>query len=107
MRPILLLVLALSLLITSPMRGHARDSQLLGADWKFKLGENTGAERADFDVRGWETVSLPHNWGWQEAQEGKPYYRGPGWYRRELDIAPQTGKRVFLRFEAEIGRAHV
>jgi beta-galactosidase len=100
MRPILFLVLALSFLISSPTRGHARESQLLGADWKFKLGENAGAERADFDASGWETVSLPHNWGWQEAQEGKPYYRGRGWYRRELDIAPQSGKRFFLRFEA-------
>ena len=100
MRPILLLVLALSFLIASSTGGHAREIQLLGADWKFKLGENAGAERPDFDASGWETISLPHNWGWQEAQEGKPYYRGPGWYRRELDIAPQTGKRVFLRFEA-------
>ena len=100
MRPNLLLLLALSFLISSPTRGHARDIHLLGADWKFKLGENAGAERVDFDASGWEAVSLPHNWGWQEAQEGKPYYRGPGWYRRELDIAPQTGKRFFLRFEA-------
>jgi beta-galactosidase len=34
------------------------------------------------------------------AQVGKDYYRGPGWYRRELDIAPEAGKRYFLKFEA-------
>jgi beta-galactosidase len=36
----------------------------------------------------------------QEAQVGKDYYRGPGWYRRELDVTQKKGKRYFLRFEA-------
>jgi hypothetical protein len=48
----------------------------------------------------WQAVSIPHCWGWEEAQQGKDYYRGPGWYRRELDITPEAGKRYFLRFEA-------
>ena len=48
----------------------------------------------------WQAVSIPHNWGWEEAQQGKNYYRGPGWYRHELDVTPQAGKRYFLRFEA-------
>jgi beta-galactosidase len=77
-----------------------RENTRLDADWKFKLGESTNAEAADFDDAGWQTVSLPHNWGWEDAQQGKDYYRGPGWYRRELDIAPETGKKYFLRFEA-------
>ena len=51
-------------------------------------------------VTSWQTVSIPHNWGWEQAQQGKEYYRGPGWYRRELDITPEAGKRYFLRFEA-------
>jgi beta-galactosidase len=100
MRSFLLLVLALSFLVKLPMCGWARENQLLDSDWKFALGEDAKAERADFNAADWQTVSLPHNWGWLEAQEGKPYYRGPGWYRRELDIVPQTGKRYFLRFEA-------
>ena len=73
---------------------------LLISNWKFNSGDNTNAAATDFDDSGWQTISLPHNWGWQEAQQGKDYYRGPGWYRRELDIAPETGKRYFLRFEA-------
>jgi beta-galactosidase len=78
----------------------ARDNTLLVSDWKFNLGDSTNATTADFDDSGWQAVSIPHNWGWEEAQQGKDYYRGPGWYRRELDIAPATGKRYFLRFEA-------
>ena len=78
----------------------ARENTRLDSDWKFKLGDSTNAETADFNDTGWQAVSIPHNWGWEDAQQGKNYYRGPGWYRRELDISPETGKRYFLRFEA-------
>ena len=79
----------------------ARESTLLDSDWKFKLGEVADAENTNFDDSGWQAVSIPHNWGWEQAQAGKDYYRGPGWYRRALNIgAPQPGKRYFLRFEA-------
>ena len=54
-----------------------------------------------FNDGDWQAVSIPHNWGWEEAQQGKDFYRGPGWYRRDLNLgAPQSGKRYFLRFEA-------
>jgi beta-galactosidase len=82
------------------LNAFARDNTLLDSDWKFQSGEYTNAEAADFNDADWQTVSLPHNWGWENAQQGKDYYRGPGWYRRELDIAPEAGKRYFLRFEA-------
>ena len=78
----------------------ARQNLLLDSGWLFKPGDDAGAELRVFDDRAWESVTIPHNWGWQEAQEGKAYYRGPGWYRRELDIKPESGKRYFLRFEA-------
>ncbi|HVU09558.1 MAG TPA: glycoside hydrolase family 2 TIM barrel-domain containing protein [Verrucomicrobiae bacterium] len=79
----------------------AREETLLNLDWKFKSGEIPGAEKTDFIDSDWETVSIPHNWGWENAQQGKDFYRGPSWYRRALDIgAPESGKRYFLRFEA-------
>jgi beta-galactosidase len=78
----------------------ARESTLLDSGWRFKSGEATNAEQSDFNDSDWQAVSIPHNWGWEEAQQGKDFYRGPGWYRRELNITPETGKRYFLRFEA-------
>ena len=80
----------------------ARENTLLHTGWRFKLGDVAGAEQTNFDDTGWETLSLPHSWGWDEAQKGNTnYYRGPGWYRRDLNIgAPEVGKRYFLRFEA-------
>jgi beta-galactosidase len=78
----------------------ARESTLLDSGWRFKSGEITNAEQLDFNDSDWQAVSIPHNWGWEEAQQGKDYYRGPGWYRRELDLKLEAGKRYFLRFEA-------
>ncbi|HEY5298781.1 MAG TPA: glycoside hydrolase family 2 TIM barrel-domain containing protein [Verrucomicrobiae bacterium] len=78
----------------------ARENTLLDSDWKFQLGESTNAEAVNFNDTNWQTVSIPHNWGWENAQQGKDFYRGPGWYRRGLNIVPETGKRYFLRFEA-------
>jgi beta-galactosidase len=77
-----------------------RENTRLDSDWKFKSGESTNADTTDFNDADWQAVSIPHNWGWENAQQGKDFYRGPGWYRHELDIAPETGKRYFLRFEA-------
>jgi beta-galactosidase len=91
---IFILALAFSL------SGFARESTLLNSDWKFNLGENTNAAAADFSDEGWQSISIPHNWGWEQAQQGKDYYRGPGWYRRKLAVTPEASKRYFLRFEA-------
>ena len=78
----------------------ARENTRLDSGWKFQSGESTNAMAAGFDDASWQAISIPHNWGWENAQEGKDYYRGPGWYRCGLDIAPETDKRYFLRFEA-------
>jgi hypothetical protein len=62
---------------------------------------NHQCRQPGFNDGDWQAVSIPHNWGWEEAQQGKDFYRGPGWYRRDLNLgAPQSGKRYFLRFEA-------
>ncbi len=100
MRPLLFLAVALSFVFNPAVTSHARESQLLADGWRFSLSDASDAGKADFDDHGWQSVTLPHNWGWQEAQAGKKIYRGPGWYRRELLVTPEKGKRFFLRFEA-------
>jgi beta-galactosidase len=86
----------------------ARESTLLDSGWRFKPGEAANAAQSDFNDGDWPAVSIPHNWGWEEAQQGKDFYRGPGWYRRDLNPgAPQSGKRYFLRFEAASSVADV
>jgi beta-galactosidase len=96
MQKISTLILALAF----SFNAFAREDSLLDSDWKFQSGESTNAAAVDFDDAGWQAISIPHNWGWEEAQQGKDFYLGPSWYRRKLDIAPESGKRYFLRFEA-------
>ncbi len=96
MRKYFILVLTLFL----SMASWARESMLLDSGWRFQTGEVTNAVLPDFNDGDWQAVSVPHNWGWEQAQEGRDFYRGPAWYRRELDITPEPGKRYFLKFEA-------
>lgn len=79
---------------------EVRRDTLIDSDWRFQRGDVRGAEQAKFHDRGWQTLAIPHCWGWEDAQKGTNYYRGPGWYRRELAVTPQPGRRYFVRFEA-------
>src|SRR5689334_8953275 len=97
MRNLLIFLLALVLSFNC----YARDTTLLDSGWRFQLADPANAEQPSFDDSAWQTVSIPHNWGWEDAQAGRNYHRGPGWYRRELNFgAPQTGKRYYLKFDA-------
>ena len=78
----------------------ARDNQVLTDGWRFQKSDETNAIAPGFTDVGWQKISLPHCWGWEEAQVTKNYYRGPGWYRQALDVKREEGKRYFLRFEA-------
>ena len=100
MRLLLILVTSLVVAAAIPADVRAREDQRLDSGWHFTLVDVSNAMDPGFDDSGWQRVSLPHNWGWEEAQQGKDYYRGPGWYRRELEVTPEAGKRYFLRFEA-------
>ena len=91
---------AFILVFVLPLSLVARENQLLDSGWRFKLGESDGAAGIKFKDNLWPTVSIPHCWGWEDAEQGREYYQGPGWYRRELSLTPETDKRYFLRFEA-------
>lgn len=77
----------------------ARESRLLG-EWCFHVGDFTNATSPALLSATWQTVAIPHCWGWQEAQVTSNYYRGPGWYRCPVNLVPEKGRRYFLRFEA-------
>ena len=88
----------LILIIAEPVA--ARQDTLLMDGWRFTQQDAPHAEKPGLDDYNWQAVSLPHNWGWEEAQVTNKYYRGPSWYFRELPIRPEPDKRYFLRFEA-------
>ena len=71
-----LLGLAVAVLTVQSSLAQSRTSQLLNAGWKFQSGDVKGAEAASFEGSNWQTLSLPHNWGWEQAQRGEKYQRG-------------------------------
>jgi beta-galactosidase len=100
-------VAAVVILLVFILDLSAREETRLDSDWRFMRGAPPGVAGqamspadANWIDSSWQAISIPHSWGWEDAQQGKNYYRGPGWYRRELTIQPQNGKRYFLRFEA-------
>jgi beta-galactosidase len=86
-----------------------RVNTLLDSDWRFKSGDVADAHEFAFEASDWQAITIPHCWGWEQAQRGDTnYYRGPGWYRRNLYIGiPKAGRRFFLRFEAASSVADV
>ena len=54
-----------------------RENTLLENDWHFFSGDPTNAASPDFNAAGWQTVSLPHCWGWELAQKGEKFFAPP------------------------------
>jgi len=97
----LAVILGLLAFVIAPSLPADSLSLRLDKDWRFFKGNPEGAEAESFDTAAWETVSVPHTWNAGDWQAAAGYYRGPGWYRRTLELPPAwKGKRVFLRFEA-------
>ena len=71
----------------------------LDAGWRFDRGDVYDALRPDFDDAKWSAVTLPHSYNGADGDDGGGYYRGPGWYRRSVEIArPADGRRRLLQF---------
>lgn len=94
--------------IADRTRRHVRPAGDPGSDAAFV--------RKDFDDRGWQRVTLPHDW----AIAGPFLREGPyggmgrlpswgiGWYRRKLDIpASDRGRSVFLDIDGAMSYATV
>ena len=94
----------LALLATALLLGAgahaARLVEPLDGPWHFQRADVPAASGAEFDDAGWPVVTLPHTWNAVDGEAGGEYYRGPGWYRRELQLpdAPATRRR-YLQFD--------
>lgn len=97
---------ALSLFLFPSVQAQ-REMQTLNDSWKFLKGDCTAAADSAFDDAAWTSVHLPHTWN-TDAYTEKDYYRGTGWYRRQLSIPERwRDKQIFLRLDAASKAANV
>jgi len=113
--------------LVSAIPGYSQNRQefLLTDNWKFSKGDIKDAQQADFNDKGWETVSVPHDWAIkgpfdgsndiqnvqieQNGESGKSIksgrtgglpFVGVGWYRNQLKASFfKKGKRAVLLFD--------
>lgn len=78
----------------------ARQSISLDDHWRFLRGDAPDPMRPQFDDSSWSEVTLPHTYNAEDGERSGGYYRGIGWYRRTIDIAPHSAhRRTYLQFD--------
>lgn len=93
-----------------PASSSSRVVRPLNDGWKFCLSDDSTAIRPDFDDKDWRTLTLPHDWAFENgysadgAQRANGGYAcgGIGWYRRTFSLteAECRSGRMFLDFDA-------
>lgn len=79
----------------------------INREWKFKLGDYSGAEVPSFDDSKWDNIGIPHSFSMPYYQSAK-FYKGYGWYRKNITIPEEwLGKRVSLDFEGAYRTAEI
>lgn len=71
-------------------KGYGRLVKNLNENWKFYKGAQNEKENFStiaFNDTSWKQVNLPHTWNAKDGSDGgNNYYRGDGWYRKELSV---------------------
>ncbi len=64
---------------------------IINSGWQFTL---------DTTKSNWQTVNIPHTWNKDDAfDDQKGYYRGVGWYQKQLFIASEKKESIYyLKF---------
>lgn len=77
--------------------------------WRFLKADAPDAWKADFVDTDWEIVALPHGLEYLPTEaSGCVNYQGIAWYRKHFTVDRSLcGKRLFLHFEAIMGKSKV
>lgn len=85
-------------------------------DWLFRVGDESGVEKADFADSSWRRLNVPHDWSIEgpfdaknpTAGSGGFLPSGIGWYRKHFSVpANQAGRRVFVEFDGVMANSEV
>lgn len=77
-------------------------------DWRFHLGDVTGAQAVAFDDSGWRRLDVPHDWSIEgQFSEQNPAGAGGGalpggvgWYRKTFTMwAPDSDRVAYVEFD--------
>jgi len=99
-RALVLLVLLVAAAAGWAAESRARRIEPLDGPWRFVREDAPAASAEAFDDSAWSIVTLPHTWNGIDGEAGGAYYRGPGWYRRDLLLpAVRDDARRFLQFD--------
>ncbi|MCB0495318.1 MAG: beta-galactosidase, partial [Cyclobacteriaceae bacterium] len=85
-----------------------RHTETINEVWQFHKGDADNPFANDEHIE-WETVNLPHSWNTEDVLDETPgYYRGVGWYKRELHVPKLFDQqRVFLYFEGAYQKTNI
>ena len=84
-----------------------RETLNFNRNWKFQIGDHSGAEQIAFDDTQWEAVGLPHTFSLPYFLS-PDFYVGYGWYRKPFEMpSAWVGKRLLLEFEAAFQDAEI
>jgi beta-galactosidase len=87
--------------------GALRQSINFNRQWRFQLGDVSGAEAAVFEDAGWDTANLPHSFSMPYFLADR-FYVGYGWYRKQFNVpASWAEKRINLEFDGVFQVAEV
>jgi beta-galactosidase len=87
---------------------NGRSIVSFGKDWKFQLGDVSGAEAVGFADAAWRKLNVPHDWSIEgEFSEKNPATPGGGalpggigWYRKSFKVSEENLKSsVFIDFD--------
>lgn len=84
----------------------AEREQDFDANWKFYMGDASGAEAKAYDDSSWENVNLPHDYSieqeYSKTGEAESAYLlgGTGWYRKHFNLtSDMAGKELRIDFD--------
>ena len=91
------------------LAGTGREVFNLNPAWRLYLGDMPQAADPDLDDSQWRVVTLPNGIELLPAEaSGCINYQGPVWYRKRFrPDARLQGKRLFLHFEAIMGKSEI
>ncbi|HEY3222139.1 MAG TPA: glycoside hydrolase family 2 TIM barrel-domain containing protein, partial [Gemmatimonadales bacterium] len=101
----------LALLVVAATSAAAQRQRAIGdfdRDWRFQLGDVSGAQEVTFVDSGWRTLDVPHDWSIEGAFSdtnragvaGGALPGGVGWYRKTFTVAAvDSGQPVFIEFD--------